>query len=126
MRDYLELSSVPIDEPCAMVGSADYHRRARLECRVFINQLERAFPEAIAAGLYFRIKANGHDFGTYYEVEAVFDNEDENQTEWAYTIEDELPIAWDEDARNELAAAGIETVPRDDFWMLSPLKEFFR
>jgi hypothetical protein len=126
MKDYLELCSVPIDEPCAMVGSADYSRRARLECRAFINQLERTFPEAIAAGVTFRTASNPHDFGTYYEVQVVYDDDDEAQTEWAYTIEDELPIAWDDDARNELAAHGYDTVTRTEFWMLSPTKEMFR
>ncbi len=126
MKDYLDLSPTPVDEPCAQVGSDDYSKRARLECRAFIGQLERAFPDAIAAGLYFRIKSNPHDFGSYYEVQAVFDDEDESQTEWAYTIEGELPQAWDNDARNELAAVGIETVPRDDFWTASNWTEHAR
>jgi hypothetical protein len=111
MKDYLELCSVPINEPCAGVGSDDYTRRARLECRAFINQLERAFPEAMDAGLYFRTKANGHDFGTYYEVQVIYDDDDEIQTEWAFVIEGTLPEYWDDDARLELLAAGYETVP---------------
>lgn len=126
MRDYLDLSPTPTDEPCAQVGSDDYAKRARFECRAFMNQLERAFPDAVAAGVYFRIKSNPHDFGSYLEVQAVFDDEDESQTEWAYTIESELPQAWDDDARNELAAAGIETVPRDDFWTAPSWTEYAR
>jgi hypothetical protein len=126
MRDYLDLDTVPCDEPCASVGQPDYSTRARLECRAFINQLERAFPMAVDAGLYFRIKSNPHDFGSYLSVQVVYDDDDEAQTEWAYTIEDDLPIAWDEDARNELAAHGYATVPRTEFWMMSPTKELFR
>jgi glutamyl-tRNA reductase len=57
-----------------MLGTEGYSQRARLECRVFIHQLERTFPEAVAAGLYFRIKANGHDFGTYYEVQVIYND----------------------------------------------------
>jgi hypothetical protein len=126
MRDYLDLDPVPVDEPCASVGQPDYWPRARLECRAFINQLERAFPDAVAAGVYFKIKSNPHDFGSYLSVQVVYDDDDEAQTEWAYMIEDELPIAWDEDARNELAAHGYATVPRTEFWMMSPSKELFR
>ena len=111
MKDYLELSPTPTDEPCAMLGTEGYSQRARLECRVFIHQLERTFPEAIAAGLYFRIKANGHDFGTYYEVQVIYNDEDPIQTDLAYTIEGELPEHWDNDARNELAAHGYEAIP---------------
>jgi hypothetical protein len=126
MRDYLDLDTVPCDEPCASVGQPDYSTRARLEARAYVAQLQRAFPDAVAAGLYFRIKSNPHDFGSYLSVQVVFDDDDEAQTEWAYMIEDELPIAWDDDARNELAANGYETVPRTEFWMMSPSKELFR
>ena len=111
MKDYLELASVPTDEPCAMVGSTDYHRRARLECRVFINQLERTFPQAIAAGVTFRTASNPHDFGPYYEVRVIFDDENEDQLDWAYIVEGSLPEHWDEDARNELAAHGYDAIP---------------
>jgi len=126
MRDFLDLDTVPCDEPCAAVGQPDYSKRARLEARAFVAQLERAFPLAVDAGVYFRVKSNPHDFGSYLSVQVVFDDEDEAQTEWAYTIEDDLPVAWDEDARNELAAHGYDTVPRTEFWMMSPSKELFR
>lgn len=113
MRDYLDLSSVPVDEPCACVGSDDYLTRARLECRAFIGQLERTYPLAVDAGVTFRIKSNPHDFGTYLEVQACFDDEDEDQTEWAYLIEGYLPEAWDDQARAQLAEAGYLAVPRE-------------
>jgi len=111
MKDYIELCSVPVEEPCAMIGADDYPKRARLECRAFIDQLERTFPGAIAAGVYFRTRSNPHDFGTYYEVAVYFDDDDEEQAEWAYCIEENLPTHWDDDARNYLAAHGYETVP---------------
>jgi hypothetical protein len=101
-----------------MVGSDDYMTRARAECRAFIGQLERAFPLAVDAGLYFRIKSNAHDFGSYLEVQACFDDEDEAQTEWAYLIESDLPEAWDDEARAQLAAEGYMTVPRSEFWTM--------
>ena len=58
MRDYLDLSPTPIDEPCAMVEkTGDYMPRMRAECRAFVSQLERTFPQALAAGVTFRIKS---------------------------------------------------------------------
>jgi hypothetical protein len=126
MRDFLDLAPVPIDEPCAQVGPGDYMPRMRSECKAFVSQLERAFPEAVAAGVYFRIRSNPHDFGSYLEVQAVFDDEDEAQTEWAYTIENEIPEAWDDEARAELAAQGYECVPRSEFWSMTPWTEFAR
>ena len=126
MRDFLDLSPVPIDEPCAQVGPGDYMPRMRAECKAFVSQLERAFPDALAAGVYFRIRSNPHDFGSYLSVEACFNDEDEAQTEWAYTIENEIPEAWDDEARAELAAQGYECVPRSEFWTMTPWTEFAR
>jgi hypothetical protein len=94
-----------------MVGSPDYSTRARLECRAFIDQLERTFPQAIDAGCTFRIRSNPHDFGAYYEVAIFYDDDDEEQTRAAFDVEDDLPAHWDEDARAYLAAHGYETVP---------------
>ena len=119
MRDYLDLSPTPIDEPCAMVEkTGDYLPRMRAECRAFVHQLERTFPQAIEAGCYFRVKSNPHEFGQYLEVQVCFDDDDEIQAEWAYTIENELPEAWDDQARAELAGAGYLTVPRSEFWTM--------
>jgi hypothetical protein len=118
MRDYLDLSPTPVDEPCAQVGPDDYMPRMRAECRAFVSQLGRTFPEALAAGVGFRIKSNTYDAGTYLSVEACFNDDDESQTEWAYTIEGELPSLWDDEARAELTAKGFECVPQEthDFW----------
>ena len=115
MRDYLDLSSVPVSEPCACVGSDDYMTRARIECRAFAHQLERTFPQAVEAGCSFRVKSNPHDFGTYLEVQVRFDDDDEHQTHWAFMIENDLPEAWDDQARAELAAADYLAVPAGEF-----------
>jgi hypothetical protein len=95
--------------------TGDYMPRMRAECRAFVGQLERAFPEALKAGCSFRVKSNPHDFGTYLEVQVRFDDEDEHQTHWAFTIENDLPEAWDDQARAELAAADYLAVPAGEF-----------
>ena len=106
MRDYYEIGATPIDEPCASVGEPDYSRRARMECRALINQLYRQLPEDASGCIELRIKAHGHDFGTYYEVVAYFDDEDEHAESLAMQAGDELPYTWDDEARAELTAAG--------------------
>ena len=113
MRDYLDLASVPVCEPCACVGSNDYLTRARIECRAFVDQLKRTYPQALAAGVTFRIKSNFHDFGTYLEVQVCFNDEDEAQAEWAYLIESDLPEYWDYQAQAMLRAAGYLAIPRE-------------
>jgi hypothetical protein len=92
-----------------------YLPRMRAECRAFVHQLERAFPQAIEAGCSFRVKSNPHDFGQYLEVQVRFDDDDEHQTHWAFMIEAELPELWDDEARAELAAAGYLAVPAGEF-----------
>ena len=119
MRDYLDLAPTPIDEPCAMVEkTGDYLPRMRAECKAFAHQLERTFPEALEAGCSFRVKSNPHEFGQYLEVQVCFNDNDEHQTHWAFMIENDLPEAWDDQARAELAEAGYLTVPRSEFWTM--------
>lgn len=112
MRDYLDLSPTPCDEPCAQLGSDDYSTRARLECRAFIDQLRREFPNAEALGCTFKIRANPHDFGTYYEVAICYSDTNDDQTAAAFEIEANLPMSWDDDARAYLAAHGYDTAPK--------------
>jgi len=111
MRDYFELDSVPVEEPCTQLGADDYTKRARLECRAFIDQLERAFPQAIDAGCYFTTRKHPHDFGVYFTVAIAYDDDDDDQTRAAYEIEGNMPAHWDDDARAYLAAHGYDTVP---------------
>ena len=85
MRDYIEIGATPHDEDCAQVGSEGYAKRARRECTLFMEQIRKHYPEPEYG--YLRIKASGHDFGTYYEVAAYFDDDDIESTTWAYDIE---------------------------------------
>lgn len=109
MEDYLLLGGTPPDEVCAQVGEENYGEKARLECRIFAEQLRRyatAQGKVIPAGVTIRTKSNhGHDYGTYYEVAIFFDTEDEAQTEFAYWLENNLPGEWDAEARAALGLA---------------------
>lgn len=97
MRNYLFIGPVPHEEPCAQVGEPNYQQRARRECRRFAEQIIGHYPPP--DGSYVSIKAQSHDFGTYYEVVVVFDDEDEESSVWAYDVEvDRLELLrhWDE------------------------------
>lgn len=98
----LTIGSVPYAEPCAQVGSEDYARRARAQCKAFIAQLERSFPCPCPDKAWLFIKSNPHDFGTYYEVEVKFDQRDAQAEDWAYMLEAGAPEYWDAQAREEL------------------------
>ena len=100
MRDYLEIGSVPADEQCEQLGPNYDEKKARKECRVFINQLRRIHgPEPFGANL--KVKSNPHDFGTYYEVACYYDDENEEAMNYAFNCED-IPENWDDEAKREL------------------------
>src|SRR3954467_11791277 len=96
MSDYLELGPVPCEENCQPVGMPEYDgQMARRELNVYKYQLERMFPL-----LNFGVKWFPHDFGSYGEVVAYWN--DEEEMEAVYDIEDKLPMKWDLESRKEL------------------------
>jgi len=103
MKDYIDLASSPLNEDCAQVGSPDYHERSRLELRELKRMMEAVHPSSIP-GAYYAAKTFPHDFGSYSELCAIFDDEDEAAAEWAYEAEDHVPDDWDEEATLALSA----------------------
>jgi hypothetical protein len=107
MRTELELGATPCDEDCAQVGADDYSTRATAECRAYINQLYRVLaekgytPDKIPQGFRLRVKANRHDLGTYHEVVASFEDDEES---WgiALFLDQNSPASWDDAAKAEL------------------------
>lgn len=111
MKDYMNIGSTPISENCQQVGSATYATMGVPECQIFARQLARAFPLAKPEGCQFVVKAFQHDFGTYHEVVTTYDDEIQEQIDFALMVESYTPEYWDETAIAELTAAGI---PFDD------------
>jgi hypothetical protein len=111
MRELVYLGPVPSDESCQQCGTRDYNTvKARKECNAFINQLRRQFGEE-PEGARLSIKAENHDFGTYYEVVCYYS--DEQSCEYAFRVENEYPQFWDVDAVMELASHGIDVQEMD-------------
>lgn len=107
MRDTLSLGPTPCEESCEQLGPNYDERKARQECRTFIEQLRRVFgTEPAQARL--RIKANAHDFGVYLDVEVVYDDATEGAVEYAFKLENETPARWDDIARAELGIALVD------------------
>jgi hypothetical protein len=102
--DHFDLGSAPSDQRCAQLGAdRDYPERARCECRALINQFKRVCGEP-PPGVFFRIMANPHDFGTYYTVAVHFDPKDADAVAYAQRCDETAPSHWDEAARLELAS----------------------
>ena len=96
MRVSMELGSTPYEEDCAQVGSDDYYDRARREVRAYIAQLIRVYGEP-PDGVSLRCKSFPHDFGSYMEAQVAWNDDDEQQTAYAYRLEAGC-ARWDEQA----------------------------
>lgn len=94
-KDFYEIGGTPADESCAGV---DHVIEMRAECKRFKALLEKVFePLMKETGIYFGIKGNPHDFGTYYEVCVYFDDEDANQLDAMLFVEDKAPDTWNDE-----------------------------
>ncbi len=99
------IGSSPWGENCAQVGRKNYEERAMAECRAFRDQLHRMLKtegKEIPEGFKLTIRANPHDFGTYYDVCAEYDDTSEEASDLALRLEDEGPELWDSEARSKL------------------------
>ena len=96
MKTHLILGAAPYDEPCAQLGADNYDKQNQLETARYIELLKKKFP-GMPAGCFFQRKGFSHDFGFYHEVVICFDEEKEEQADFAGKVEDNLPATWDDD-----------------------------
>lgn len=91
MKDSISIGCTPSAEDCVQVSrDGDYMPAMRAECRRFRDLLTRAYPAC-----RFVIRSNPHDFGSYLEVEAVYDDQDESAMNAAFEAES-CPETWAE------------------------------
>lgn len=107
MMDTIEVGSTPAEEKCAQVGSEGYYERAKVECQVYRRQLLRLYKaehkvDALPEGCTLKITSNPHDFGTYYEVGARYNDAFPDAVEAAFWFDANVPSHWDAEARAEL------------------------
>lgn len=100
--DYVSLASGPIGEDVVQVTrDGGYTEAMKEECKEFAGLLRRVFPWSEEVGIEFVVKGNPHDFGTYYEVNARVPANSEKSYDYAYWIQDNLPMTWDESTPKE-------------------------
>lgn len=88
----LDLGPVPHDEEPEQLGPNYDPTKALDECRRYVKMLEKLFPPV--GNARFVITSNPHDFGSYYSVEVKYDSDNENEEEFAYNVEANLPANW--------------------------------
>ena len=113
MRDYISIGPVPASESCTQVGAENFYKDSHIDCEVFANMIRREFPE-IPAGVRIATKSFPHDFGTYYEVVVYFEDENEEQRDYAYKVEGKIYDYWDDTAIEELKQKGYSLINQID------------
>lgn len=108
--DHLSLGPVPAEEEAASVGTKDYEHRCAIECAAYRNMLERLHPVPDGVPARYRRRRFPHDFGGYYEIVVEFDSTSEEATDFAYSVENNLPIHWDDEARHAVPTV-LPTTP---------------
>jgi len=105
MRGYIELGSSPSGEDCAQLGTPGYYDRMTVEIGELRRMMEQVHPapDTCPSARYVR-KSFQHDFGTYYELCAYFDDRDPVSIQWSFEAERCVPERWDDKARQALSS----------------------
>lgn len=99
MQDYFELGSSPSDEECVQVSdeNKNYISEMELELEKYKTMLENIFPQYKELGCRFEIKWTWWDFAHQYGEVVIFHNpEIDEQEDFAYFVEENLPNTWDD------------------------------
>jgi hypothetical protein len=103
MRDYIEFETTPSDEPCVQVGHDLYRPIASMEAQLMKSQLEELLLTKYSDILInITITQCPHDFGTYYELRAYYDGDNEKQSEQAFFLDNNYPEEWSPDKKKIL------------------------
>lgn len=110
MRDQFELATtVPHDEECMQMDTPNYSTFSRLEAKTLIDQIKRTIgPPPEYTG--FKIISCAHDFGVYYDIAIIYDDEDEESTNYMLKVESNTPSKWDKESKEALKKEGYPLV----------------
>lgn len=93
--EYLNIGPSPVDEDCVQVSNGDYVRAMREEVSAYVVMLEKRFPNP-PDNTGIMIKWFDHDFGRYAEAVVVYDPDCEDSARYAYFVENNTPMRWDD------------------------------
>lgn len=103
--DSYEFDLTPYEEDCVMVGSEGYKEKAHLEYRAIVEQIKRQFGIP-PVSVIFKFKHSPHDFGTYYELQVIYNEDSEEACQYISNIEQDFPQTWDKESRRFLKENG--------------------
>lgn len=108
-KTYLSIGCTPAAEECVQVSQThDYFSPMMYQCERFKQMLIAKFTNCNKVEL--KVKTFLHDFGTYAEVVAYFEENDPEAQAQAIFIENNMPSYW-----TETDVLIFEYVPDEDF-----------
>lgn len=110
MQNYTYLMcTTPFGERCAQINDENYRSNAKIEARVYVNQLLRAVGEN-PLNTVFQNAWCDHEFGQYLDIRFYYDDEIQQHIIYMDRVERGVE-KWDETALKELTAAGYNLPP---------------
>jgi hypothetical protein len=101
----LNIGPCPADEVPAQLGTAHYRQLARLELQLFRQQLTEEvannWPEE-GCLVYFKTTSNPHDFGTYFDLDVVYNPTNPISRDQAYYCECKASPVWTPERRQTI------------------------
>jgi hypothetical protein len=106
-KDIIYLGSVPIEEACEQASPENGVAAGFQDVQVYRKQLIRLYTashgrDLTETGCKLQLKCEDHELGSYYEVVASFDVNDEKAMEAAFWFDANSPEFWDEISKKEL------------------------
>lgn len=99
------IGTTPSEELCAQVGQDCYAELVRLEIRLYkdllVEELVKQFPD-VGVQIRFKTSTHSHDFGTYHELDVVYDPENPVSVDQAYWCESAPIMFWPEEQRAKI------------------------
>ncbi len=93
-REFFGLGSTPPEEPCVQVNpNVDYEQDMFAEAKRFRDLIVQKCGEP-PSGASVAIKWENHDFGRYTDVGVKFDPNDPVQSQYAYFVDENCPLTW--------------------------------
>jgi hypothetical protein len=114
----LNIGPCPADEVPAQLGTAHYHQLAKLEIQLFKQQLTEElatkYPD-FGCLVRFKTTSNPHDFGTYHDLDVIYDPENEIAESQAFYCEGWASTVWTPERRQTINTLrqdlGLEPLP---------------
>ena len=101
----LNIGPCPADEVPAQLGTAHYHQLAKLEIQLFKQQLTEElatqWPD-FGCLVRFKTTSNPHDFGTYHDLDVVYDPENRIAASQAFYCEGQASSVWTPERRQTI------------------------